>query len=55
MMTESDVLDKILEAFVPMHLDTEKDIETLADLLNALGSDEAVLMLHQAIHKYFGD
>jgi hypothetical protein len=47
-LTESDVLDNILNAFI------EDDFETLEDFLKRMGNDEAVLMLHEAIHKYFG-
>ncbi len=52
-MSESEVLDKILEAFVGDEYTSGWD--TLAEFLNHIGNDEAVLMLHQAIHKYFGD
>lgn len=48
-MTESDVLDNIMNAFV------EEDFDTLEGFLERMGSDESVLMLHMAIHKYFGD
>lgn len=52
-LTESDILDQILQAFIGDEYTSGWD--TLEDFLKAIGNDEAVLMLHQAIHKYFGD
>lgn len=53
MLTDDDILDKILDAFVGHH--DQYGPDTLEGFLDAIGSDEAVLALHMAIHKYFGD
>jgi hypothetical protein len=50
-LTEDDVLDQILNSFIPQEAVFP---DTLEELLNNM-SDEAVVLLHQAIHKHFGD
>ena len=47
-LSEEDVLDAIMDTFI---CDWEE--ETLQEFLNRM-DDEAVLMLHEAIHKHFG-
>lgn len=50
-LSESDILDAILSAFMG---GVYHGVETLEDLLGAM-TDQAVVMLHESIHKHFGD
>ena len=49
-MTEEAILDEMYTALDSSH----PYLETLEDFLNMM-TDEAVVILHAAIHKHFGD